>query len=49
MVVDGEGNVLAEAIRTDRSWLSDFGDDDVKISTDLYEVLTTYRRLRPSA
>ena len=42
-------NVLAEAVRNDRTWLSDFGDDDVKISTDLYEVLKTYRRLRPSA
>lgn len=41
--------VLAEAARNDRTWLSDFADDEVKISADLYEVLTTYRRLRPSA
>lgn len=42
-------NVLAEATRNDRTWLNDFADDDVRISADLYEVLTTYRRLRPSA
>lgn len=41
--------VLAEATRSDRAWLSDFADDEVRISADLYEVLTTYRRLRPSA
>ena len=41
--------VLDEAVRNDRTWLSDFGDDEVKISADLYEVLTTYSRLRPSA
>jgi len=41
--------VLAEAARHDRTWLSDFADDEVRISADLYEVLTTYRRLRPSA
>jgi hypothetical protein len=42
-------NVLSEATRSDRAWLSDFADDEVRISSDLYEVLTTYRRLRPSA
>ncbi len=42
-------NVLAEAAKSDRTWLSDFADDEVKISADLYEVLTLYRRLRPSA
>ncbi len=41
--------VLADAARDDRTWLSDFADDEVKISADLYEVLVTYRRLRPSA
>ena len=41
--------VLAEATRAERAWLSDFADDEVRISADLYEVLTTYRRLRPSA
>jgi hypothetical protein len=41
--------VLADAVQHDRTWLSDFADDEVKISADLYEVLVTYRRLRPSA
>ena len=40
---------LFDAVQTDRSWLSDFADDEVKISADLYEVLTLARRLRPSA
>lgn len=42
-------NVLAEAAKSDRTWLSDFADDEIKISADLYEVLSLYRRLRPSA
>ncbi len=41
--------VLTDAVRTDRTWLSDFADEEVKISADLYEVLTLSRRLRPSA
>ena len=41
--------VLFDAVQTDRTWLSDFADDEVKISADLYEVLTMSRRLRPSA
>ncbi len=42
-------NVLAEAAKSDRTWLSEFADDEIKISADLYEVLSLYRRLRPSA
>ena len=41
---------LADAVRTDRAWLNDFRDDEVTISTDLYEVILAdqhYRR--PSA
>lgn len=41
--------VLSEALECDRTWLRDFADDEVKISADLYEVLTLARRLRPSA
>ena len=41
--------VLLDAVQSDRTWLSDFADDEVKISADLYEVLTLARRLRPSA
>ncbi len=42
-------NILADAVRSDRAWLSDFENDDVKISSDLYEVLSSYWHLRPSA
>ena len=42
-------NVLAGVGKSDRTWLSDFADDEIKISADLYEVLSLYRRLRPSA
>ena len=42
-------NILADAVRSDRTWLSDFENDEVKISADLYEVLSTYWHLRPSA
>ena len=40
---------LEDAVRADRTWLTDFEDDEVQISTDLYEVLSTYWHLRPSA
>ncbi len=42
-------NILAEAVRHDRTWLQDFDDDEIQISADLYEVLSTYWDLRPSA
>lgn len=41
--------ILRDAVRSDRTWLRDFEDDEVQISTDLYEVLSTYTHLRPSA
>jgi hypothetical protein len=40
---------LADAVRTNRTWLSDFEDDEVSVSSDLYEVITSFTRLRPSA
>ena len=42
-------NALAEAVRTNRTWLSDFEDDEIQIPADLYEVITWYTHLRPSA
>ena len=42
-------NILADAVASKRAWLSDFADDRIQISADLYEVLTTYWRLRPGA
>jgi hypothetical protein len=41
--------ILADAVCTKRAWLADFVDDRVQISSDLYEVLATYWRLRPGA
>ncbi len=35
--------LLAEAHASRRTWLSDFADDEVTISSDLYEVLVAYR------
>lgn len=42
--------LLADAVRNDRTWLRDFEDDPITISTDLYEVILAYQHYRrPSA
>jgi hypothetical protein len=42
--------LLADAVQSDRTWLRDFADDEIKISMDLYEVLLAYKHYRrPSA
>lgn len=42
--------LLADAFNAQRTWLSDFDDDDVTVSADLYEVLLAYQYYRrPSA
>jgi len=41
--------ILADAIIWDRTWVTDFADDDVKISADLFEILSMYSQMRPSA
>lgn len=41
--------ILDDAVKSNRSWISDFSHDDVTITEDLYEVLTEYARLRPGA
>ena len=41
--------VLADAVRANRAWVRDFEDDQIKISSDLYEVLSTYWSLRTGA
>ncbi len=38
--------LLAEAVSSQRTWLADFEDDDITISTDLYEVLLAYQHFR---
>jgi hypothetical protein len=43
-------SLLADAVRSQRTWLTDFEDDEITISTDLYEVLMAYQHFRrPSA
>jgi hypothetical protein len=42
--------LLRDAVRSERTWLRDFQDDDITISMDLYEVLLAYQHYRrPSA
>ena len=42
--------LLADAVRNQRTWLDDFKDDEITISSDLYEVLLAYQYFRrPSA
>ena len=38
--------LLADAAESGRTWLGDFKDDDITISTDLYEVLLAYQHFR---
>ena len=40
---------LSDAIRYNRTWLSDFENDEIQVSTDLYEVISAYNHLQPSA
>ena len=41
--------LLDDAVNWDRTWLTDFADDEIKVSADLYEILSAYSHLRPSA
>ena len=41
--------LVALAQKMNYRWLKDFLDDDVKITEDLYEVLQSFRGLRPVA
>jgi hypothetical protein len=42
--------MLADAVASDRTWLRDFNNDEVTISSDLYEVILAYQHYRrPSA
>lgn len=40
---------LVHALRCNRTWLQDFEDDEIQVSSDLYDVISTYSHLRPSA
>ena len=41
--------LLADAVASRRTWLSDFEDDQITISSDLYEVLLAYQYYRHPA
>ena len=41
--------LVAMAQRHNYLWLQDFLDDEVRVTSDLYEVLRTFRSYRPSA
>ena len=41
--------LLAEAFRGDYLWLDDFADDQVLVTTDLYEIVNAFAQCRPSA
>jgi hypothetical protein len=38
--------LLADAVASRRTWLSDFAEDQITISSDLYEVLLAYQYYR---
>lgn len=38
--------LLADAVASNRTWLTDFADDEVEISADLNDVLQAYRHFR---
>ena len=40
---------LLDAARWNRTWLADFADDEIQVSSDLYEIISAYMRLRPGA
>jgi hypothetical protein len=41
--------LLADAVASQRTWLTDFVDDEITISADLYEVLLAYKYYRHPA
>jgi hypothetical protein len=38
--------LLVDAFQTDRTWLKDFGRENIHVSADLYEILLAYQQLR---
>lgn len=41
--------LLSQAFRDNYTWLRDFEDDEVMVSSDLYEVIRAFADIRPSA
>lgn len=40
---------ILDAMQNERAWPDDFREEQIAVSTDLYEVISAYRRLRRSA
>jgi len=38
--------LLADAVASNRTWLSDFAADEITVSSDLHDVLHAYRQFR---
>jgi len=38
--------LLADAVASNRTWLSDFAADEITVSSDLHDVLNAYRQFR---
>lgn len=38
--------LIVDAVKSERTWLTDFEFDDITISRDLYEVLSAYQYFR---
>lgn len=38
--------ILADAVASNRTWLTDFEADEITISSDLFDVLQAYRHFR---
>jgi hypothetical protein len=38
--------LLADAVSSERTWLADFAEDEITVSSDLYEVLLAYQHFR---
>lgn len=41
--------LLLDALETRRAWLRDFEEDELTLSSDLYEVLMAYQSMRSAA
>ena len=41
--------LLSQAFRDNYTWLRDFENDEVMVSSDLYEVIRAFASIRPSA
>jgi len=38
--------LLVDAFQSDRTWLKDFGQEQIQVSPDFYDILLAYQQLR---